>query len=231
MHLSKLAVFALLSGCLVPDRIPRCTPGIDQTCDDLDTRSTIAGRCEADGTCTCVGGYQRSPVTGKCGPGAQDAGVGIDGGSAVCVPGADQTCNDDPPVSAFEGHCEATGACTCNPDYWPNPLSGRCSLVKPCENAGDVGPCSNPFTATAMGMCTLEKICWCFAGSMVDPDSRRCALAQPPCTLGADQTCNDLPTMSAFAGSCVVMGPGRGCSCNDGFDTNPATGRCRPAAQ
>ena len=42
-----------------------CTPGADQTCNDDVTMSTIAGHCEADGSCTCGNGYF-STSSGKC---------------------------------------------------------------------------------------------------------------------------------------------------------------------
>lgn len=31
----------------------------------------------------------------------------------VCTPGADQTCNSDPTISSYAGHCEDSGICTC----------------------------------------------------------------------------------------------------------------------
>lgn len=43
------------------------------------------------------------------------------------------------------------------------------------------------------------------------------------CTIGQDQTCNELTSMSALAGTC---GPS-GCVCLSGFEKGP-TGRCRP---
>ncbi|MCU0696354.1 MAG: hypothetical protein MUC96_07490 [Myxococcaceae bacterium] len=44
-----------------------------------------------------------------------------------------------------------------------------------------------------------------------------------PCTVGLDQTCNELPTMSSFGGACTASG----CVCSAGFEKGP-TGRCRP---
>ncbi len=43
------------------------------------------------------------------------------------------------------------------------------------------------------------------------------------CTVGQDQTCNELTTMSALAGTCTT----NGCGCNSGFEKGPS-GRCRP---
>lgn len=43
------------------------------------------------------------------------------------------------------------------------------------------------------------------------------------CTVGADQTCNDLLEVSSLWGKCLIGGT---CQCNDGFVINPRTGRC-----
>jgi hypothetical protein len=43
----------------------------------------------------------------------------------VCTPGADQTCNDNPIVSSFHGHCTDAGTCQCNGTIL-NPNTGRC---------------------------------------------------------------------------------------------------------
>jgi hypothetical protein len=43
------------------------------------------------------------------------------------------------------------------------------------------------------------------------------------CTVGADQTCNDDPTINALWGTCVPPGV---CQCHGGVSLNPATGRC-----
>jgi hypothetical protein len=50
--------------------------------------------------------------------------------------------------------------------------------------------------------------------------------APPPCTVGADQTCNDDPAISSLWGRCTER---RVCECKEGLELNPATGRCRPA--
>ena len=44
-----------------------------------------------------------------------------------------------------------------------------------------------------------------------------------PCTLGADQTCNDDPSVSALWGHCTELGV---CECAAGFELNPR-GRCQ----
>lgn len=47
-----------------------------------------------------------------------------------------------------------------------------------------------------------------------------------PCTLGADQTCNEDPSVSALWGKCTEQGT---CVCNPGFVLGPG-GYCRPAS-
>lgn len=48
-----------------------------------------------------------------------------------------------------------------------------------------------------------------------------------PCTLGADQTCNDDERISALWGRCTELGV---CECSPGFELNPR-GRCQPQAR
>jgi hypothetical protein len=47
-----------------------------------------------------------------------------------------------------------------------------------------------------------------------------------PCTVGADQTCNEDPKVSALWGKCTDTGV---CVCNPGFQLGPG-GYCRPAS-
>jgi hypothetical protein len=47
-----------------------------------------------------------------------------------------------------------------------------------------------------------------------------------PCTLGADQTCNDDPKVSALWGRCTELGV---CECKSGFTLSPVSKRCMPA--
>lgn len=44
---------------------------------------------------------------------------------ALCTPGQDQTCNFDPAMSAFAGHCNADGTCTCKAPFVLKP-NGKC---------------------------------------------------------------------------------------------------------
>ena len=51
---------------------------------------------------------------------------GGDGASAVCEPGADQTCNDDPAISSLHGRCLPNGTCECVDGIEKNAETGRC---------------------------------------------------------------------------------------------------------
>ncbi len=43
-----------------------CQPGMDQSCNDSPVVSSLHGKCEADGTCTCNAGFAKNPDTGRC---------------------------------------------------------------------------------------------------------------------------------------------------------------------
>jgi len=45
---------------------------------------------------------------------------------AVCEPGADQTCNESPTVSAIYGRCQSDRTCTCLAPRTLNPATGKC---------------------------------------------------------------------------------------------------------
>jgi hypothetical protein len=47
-----------------------------------------------------------------------------------------------------------------------------------------------------------------------------------PCILGADQSCNEDPAVSALWGRCTELGV---CACNPGFERSPTSDLCRPA--
>jgi len=46
-----------------------------------------------------------------------------------------------------------------------------------------------------------------------------------PCTLGADQSCNEDPKVSALWGHCTELGV---CECKVGFERSPTSDLCRP---
>src|SRR4029079_5406598 len=83
------------------------------------------------GTCCvsqymCLNGQLKFLIVGdSCYMVTCDAGTGIDGPHAVCTPGADRTCNDNPIISSIHGHCTDAGVCECG-TFGTNPDSGRC---------------------------------------------------------------------------------------------------------
>jgi len=79
-------------------------------------------------------------------------------GAGFCTPGADQTCNDDPTISAFEGTCVPQGWCVCHDGFSINRKTNRCRVGTYCVAAAsdewqfrmpiDAGDCaSRPPTA------------------------------------------------------------------------------------
>jgi hypothetical protein len=75
---------------------------------------------------------------------------------AVCTPGMDQTCNDNPIVSSIWGQCTAEGVCVCNAGFVVNPATGRC-MVAPKSDAGagsdGVLLCPGEYDACGCGCC------------------------------------------------------------------------------
>jgi hypothetical protein len=63
------------------------------------------------------------------GPGgnAWEATGGAFGLARVCTPGQDQTCNDNPMMSALAGHCETDQTCSCKSSYVLNPNTYKCN--------------------------------------------------------------------------------------------------------
>jgi hypothetical protein len=47
-----------------------------------------------------------------------------------------------------------------------------------------------------------------------------------PCTFGADQSCNEDPSVSSLWGRCTEYGV---CECHPGFELSPESALCRPA--
>ena len=56
-------------------------------------------------------------------------------------------------------------------------------------------------------------------------DSAAPAGKRAPCTLGADQSCNEDPKVSALWGRCTELGV---CECKPGFERSPTSDLCRP---
>lgn len=164
--------------------------------------------------------------------GTSDAGAG-DAGAGVCTPGQDQTCNELLQMSSFAGRCEADRTCTCFSGF-SQVASGRCAPAgfdagARCTSPGGVTECSDLATASAKGVCTPRGDCFCLPGYVLNASGICVPPATGVCNVGQDFQCNDDVMMAALAGTCTPIGPAIGCDCNDGWDTNPATGKCRGA--
>jgi hypothetical protein len=84
---------------LAPGRA--CTPGQDQTCNDLSTMSALAGRCENNGDCLCNPGFSYNWNTGRCRAGT------------ACTASAGDLWPDKVPLAVND--CGARPAATCLP--------------------------------------------------------------------------------------------------------------------
>jgi hypothetical protein len=95
---------------------------------------TLSGPDLADGmmmtAIVCNLGQDPTPCTDPGGCGAYGAtcpptpGVGCVCIVQNCTPGQDFTCNDDPGIQSFHGHCTPFGSCMCN--NGKNPVTGKC---------------------------------------------------------------------------------------------------------
>jgi hypothetical protein len=90
----------------------------------------------------------------------------------VCKPGAGQTCNDNPAVSAIWGACLPDGTCTCTAGHVINPNTGRC-MMAPASDAStssEAGPatiCTGEYTACGCGCCgTALPLTMCYYPSL-----------------------------------------------------------------
>jgi hypothetical protein len=87
-------------------------------------------------------------------------------GAGFCTPGADQTCNDDPSVSALEGTCAPLGYCECKDGFSLNRKTQHCRAGKDCVAAAaddwpfrmqlDAGGCASRQATT----CPSGKLDW-----------------------------------------------------------------------
>jgi hypothetical protein len=90
--------------------------------------------CADFGGAQCYGGvgcavatpYCESPYVVAYSNGCYEGCVIREDCASVCTLGADQSCNDNPIVSAIHGHCTAAGACECGTGFILNPNTGRC---------------------------------------------------------------------------------------------------------
>jgi hypothetical protein len=96
-----------------------------------------------------------------------------------------------------------------------------CSALFGCNRESASGP-----RAPEASAASDSTVCPCAAAAppanappVPAPEGKRA-----PCTYGADQTCNDDPTISSLWGTCTQFGV---CECKPGFELSPETKRCR----
>ena len=124
-----------------------CAPSDANNCYDPYHGCPAAFAACVQGTCTAqIGGAGGSGSGGANATGGKGVAGNDTGGAAAtggtdqgtggaangypnpgCTYGADQTCNDDPSVSAIWGQCDQNGYCTCNSGYVINPATGKCN--------------------------------------------------------------------------------------------------------
>jgi hypothetical protein len=63
---TAIAAAASSPAFLQPGGGPPCTPGLEQTCNDSPTVSSLFGTCSPAGKCVCRDGASLNPVTGRC---------------------------------------------------------------------------------------------------------------------------------------------------------------------
>lgn len=148
--MKSLVLFVVLAlpvvyGCTCSDCSDNpeyCIYGEDQTCNDDEFQSSLAGTCNEDQTCTCNGGYENNPATGKCRP-----------ASGNCVYGQNQTCNENPELSVILGSCSEDLTCSCGLGFELNEETGKCIVPEEIEKCFDTveTPCGTRYSGTTVG--------------------------------------------------------------------------------
>jgi len=108
-----------------------------------------------------------------------DAGS-VEGGQwpdAGCTFGQNQTCNDDPAMSAYAGNCSKSGTCSCMPGFAIRLATGKCAAYMPksgdpCQRNG--GCNDNPTSSTVAGVCLNDGSCYCLGSAVENPDTGLC---------------------------------------------------------
>ncbi len=233
-----------------------CTPGMDQTCSGDDMASSLWGRCNAEGTCTCNAGFEVEAASGKCQPVAcaahADCAVGqlCVGGRCEygCAPGQMICAGYCVDLQSNLSHCGACGnACVAGKVCWAGVctgsvacaadsdclagqacVSGQCSATTvTCQQVG--GTCG-PLTAAGVD---------CPAGTVANGSAGICAPGGGCCMpvdedCGADNEC--AAGAACVAGKCVVgcEAAGGKCGaltaagvlCDPGYAADGAAGAC-----
>jgi hypothetical protein len=140
-------------------------------------------------SCTCTAGGMVACTEKAC----SDSGVVTDGGTdapipcydangkvvacadggpvGVCMPGADQACNDDPAVNTILGKCRSDYTCDCG-SHPINPTTGRClaaTTMTGCAYGSAIYPVGSKFMCTIDASCSNDGLCYCATPGTVVP--------------------------------------------------------------
>lgn len=115
--------------------LPICTPGSDQTCNDIPITSAIMGHCETDTTCTCINPYVINYTTGKCN--TYDQTVCYSPTQNIDKAYVDRAfgCTCDSSTSIPFCGIDSSGLLvylTCTSDHWQSGLTALCADPKDC---------------------------------------------------------------------------------------------------
>jgi hypothetical protein len=155
----------------------------------------------------------------------------------VCTPGQDQTCNEDPTVSALYGHCNQDGTCSCNAPFVKNGATGKCIVapdVATCGNAAVMAKYETCKKATDQTSCETAGGAWGSVG-LYPQEICVCSTGQGDCSCKSANDCMAgciaQPTGGAMEcngvveGKCASGSPFAGCWCI--FDADgTVSGRC-----
>jgi hypothetical protein len=210
-----------------------CEPGGSVACtltDCVNTCTAAGGSCVALTPTACANGVWGDASAYTCGGGL---GVGC------CLP---PTACANPCVTEGATKCEGAqlfgcvkaGGCLewlaasgCGPNQTCDSTGSTCiDVTSTCTADAQCG--CGCFCLNGACECTGALPSTCTADTDCGPacSGYRCTngtCAQPVCTLGADQTCNDDLAMSALAGTCL---PDGSCACKAGY-TKQASGKCK----
>jgi hypothetical protein len=207
-------------GCCLPKAAPTACETLGGTCVPIVPDACANGTWGDPTTCgTGVGVGCCLPTTPTC-----DVTCTTEGAKR-CVAGAVETCATNPmtncaPVWGGAVPCGASEQCSSDGTHCV-PVSSTCTVAADCGcGCGCIsGTCE--CTGGLPPSCTTDSECGPACSGF------RCSGGQcqaPVCQPGADQTCNEVLSMSALAGSCNSDAT---CTCKAGY-TKKASGKCGP---
>lgn len=147
-----------------------------------------------DGPVTCF------DANGKIAPCAPDGGP-----AGVCMPGADQGCNDDPTVSSLLGKCRPDYTCDCGANML-NPMTGRCfasTMPTGCTYEGTTYPLGSKFMCSLQSSCS-GGVCVCATPGVTVP---LCGGAPPVCGFDAVYVYGQIGGLVAYTDQVTLTPP------------------------